>query len=115
MARGIPKQLPICSATVEVLGSHWPQTAIAWAGFYWDKAVLRDTSTAMEYICRGVDVPPDHHLSVPWAHPNDGPWDDDCWYRVRPKNERYRFVRASNGNWILCLSTPPHASEAADG
>lgn len=101
---GPRKQLPICSATVEVLGYHWPETDILWAGFYWHKAELRETSAAMGYICRGVDVPPDHHLNVPWAHPDDEPWDDDCWYRVRPKDKRYRFVRAPNGNWILRLA-----------
>ena len=102
------KMLPICSATVEVLGSHWPQTEIAWAGFIWDKAILRETSTLMDFVCGRGNAPHDHHLDVPWSHPDDGPWEDDqCWYRVRAKNDRYRFGRAANGAWVLMLADNP--------
>lgn len=98
------RRLPICSATVEVLGSRWPAKDIIWAGFLWEKAELRETSTLMEFVCAGKNVPQDHHLSVPWAHPDDPPWDDDAWYRVRPKDGRYRFVLACNGAWVLELA-----------
>ena len=84
------------------------QTEIAWAGFIWDKAILRETSTLMDFVCGRGNAPPDHHLDVPWSHPDDGPWEDDqCWYRVRAKNDRYRFGRAANGVWVLMLADNP--------
>lgn len=87
-----PQCLPICSATVEILGSHWPQTSTIWSGLRLHEAEVRE----MGPVC------PRHHLAVPWCHidyPSDG--QDDAIYRLDAKDERYRFVRAVNGSWIL--------------
>jgi hypothetical protein len=91
-----PEYLPICSATVEILGSHWPQTSTIWAGLRLHEAVVRETGPAG----------PRHHLAVPWCHINDlNDGADDAIYRLDPKDERYKFVKANNGAWVLRLAT----------
>ena len=84
-----PKRLAICSATVEILGSHWPQKSTIWAGLRLHQAKLW-----------GDD------LKVPWCHVNDYRAVGDCIYRLSVKDERYRFVKARNGAWILEMSLP---------
>jgi hypothetical protein len=95
MKRKPPKHLAICSATVEILGSHWPQTSTIWAGLRMHEAWVREMGPAG----------PRHHLAVFWCHINDvTAGDGDAIYRLDAKDERYRFVKARNGAWILELS-----------
>ena len=89
-----PRDLPICSATVEILGSHWPQTSTIWAGLQLHEATVREIGA----------VGPRHRLAVPWCHINDiSDGEDDAVYALDAKDERYRFVRAANGAWVLRL------------
>jgi len=84
-------RLPIVPSTVKVLGSRWTDRKIAWAGLFFHLAEVRENSL----------LGPDHHLRVPFAHP-DNPYEaGECFYRVRPRDSRYRFVRAVNGQWVL--------------
>ena len=82
---------PVAPDTVTVLGSRWPANSRAWAGlaFSHPLCVVRTTSTLMEWVCGGKDVPNDLHLNVPFEHPDDGPVPDvpDMFYRVRPRAE----------------------------
>lgn len=90
-----PPILPICSATVEVLGSHWPQTSTIWAGLRLHEARVREMGGAA----------PSHHLAVPWCHVNDtSDGDGDGIYSLYAKDERYRFTKAANGAWVLRLA-----------
>lgn len=96
-----PARLPITPGTVEVLGSRWTNRTYAWAGLRFHEAVLREQSTLMLMLC-GKDAPPDHHLDVPFCHPDDEPSEPaDTVYRVRPRDPGYRFVKATNGAWVL--------------
>jgi hypothetical protein len=46
-----------------------------------------------------------HHLAVPWCHIDDeSDGADDAIYRLDPKDDRYRFVKARNGAWVLELA-----------
>lgn len=97
MSRKPPQQLPICSATVEILGSHWPQTSTIWSGLRLHDAYVREIGP----------VGPRHHLAVPWCHVDDeSDGDDDAIYWLDAKDERYRFVKAKNGAWVLQLAEP---------
>lgn len=89
-----PEYLAICSATVEILGSHWPQASTIWAGLRLHEATLREFGMVGE----------DHSLAVPWCHINDvSDGENDAIYRLRAKNERYKFHKAENGAWVLRL------------
>lgn len=90
-----PEYLPICSATVEILGSHWPQKSPIWAGLRLHEARVREMGP----------VGPRHHLEVPWCHvDNESDGEDDAIYRLDPKDERYKFTKAKNGAWVLRLA-----------
>jgi hypothetical protein len=90
-----PKHLPICSVTVEILGSHWPQMSTIWAGLRLHEAHVRENGP----------VGPRHHLAVPWCHIDELPSENNAIYRLYAKDERYRFVRAKNGAWVLELAS----------
>lgn len=72
-------RLPIDATTCTILGNHYKQTDAAWTGLDLARAELRKW-------------PGDHHLAIPWAHPEDQARfgdNPDHWaiYRVRPKME----------------------------
>ena len=92
--------ISIDHTNVTVLGSKWRASA-PWAGLDFKRAELREQSTLGVFLF-GKNAPPDHHLRVPWCHPDDQPegWADDCWYRVRPASKRHRFVKR-RGKWWL--------------
>lgn len=99
MARKPADILPITPATVEILGDKWPARSTIWAGLRLHEAVVRDVS---------IWSNDDHHLEVPWCHVNDpSDGDQDAIYRVRSLDERYRFVKARNGAWVLRLAVDP--------
>lgn len=86
-------RLPITPSTVEILGHRYAGTNLIWAGLRLHEATLREGSIW------GQD---DHHLAVPWCHVDEAPGSDcDATYRVRPRDPAWRFVRATNGAWIL--------------
>lgn len=94
MTRKPPAILPLTSATVTVNGSRYGRRDIIWAGFRWAEGIVNGGQQHAE----------DHVLSVPWCHPIDNVPSGDCgWYRVRPRDERYRFDRAANGLFVLRL------------
>lgn len=86
--------LPISPKTVTVLGHRVKGTDAAWLGLDLSRAILRERST-LGVAMLGPNAPPDHHLDVPWCHPEDQPagWNDCCMYRVRPRREGWRFVK----------------------
>jgi hypothetical protein len=94
-----PATLPVAPETVTVLGSRVRADEAAWAGLDWTgNVVVREQSTLMRWAV-GNDAPPDHHLDVPWMHPDDRASMADypdgwCVYRVRPRRKGYRFERA---------------------
>jgi len=86
-----PTGLPITPSTVTINGSVWSGRAMIWAG-------LRMLAGA------GWAHPDGKTLAVPWCHVDDAPaGPDEMIYRLRPRDERYRFERARNGVWILRL------------
>ncbi len=112
--------LPVDRSTVTVLGSVWGPKA-PWAGLDFANARVRNQSTLMMMIA-GKDAPYDHHLDVPFIHPDDGPLSEaECVYRVRPrmkpgkrwqgrKVRSVQFVRQDAG-WALDVqfaSDPVH-------
>jgi hypothetical protein len=93
-------------STCTVNGSSYSKPSAAWDGLDLNLAEVREQSTLMLAIT-GKDAPPDHHLDVPWMHPEDRPKmadDPDAWcfYRVRPRYRyrRFRFVKIA-GQWFL--------------
>lgn len=93
MTRKPPELLPLTPATVTVNGSNFGPRAIIWAGFQWTEGQIDGWHRISSR---------DHCLAVPWCHPDD----DTCLrgvYRVRPRDERYRFERAANGLFVLRL------------
>jgi len=93
--RGTPEYLPITPSTVEILGHNYLPTDTIWAGLRLSDAYVREVSL----------IENDHHLAVPWCHINDPSHGaDDAVYRVRSKDARYRFVKATNGAWVLRLA-----------
>jgi hypothetical protein len=93
-----PAYQPIGPATVTVLGSIWPANA-PWSGLDFTRAKLCNTSIW------GGDC--DYHLRVPWCHPDDqdstwgtAAYQEDCWYRIRPRRESWRFVQVA-GVWMV--------------
>lgn len=80
------KQLPITPSTVLILGSAHPGKCTIWAGLYLHEANLVGD-----------------RLRVPWCHVDDVRPAGECFYKIDPKDERYQFARATNGNWILRL------------
>jgi hypothetical protein len=92
---------PIDHRNVTVNGSAWRKSD-PWNGLDFSRAVVRERSTLMVAVVGTADAPPDHHLDVPWCHPDDQPqgWKDGCWYRVRPRKKRMRFVKDGD-EWKL--------------
>ena len=109
--------LPVDATTCTVNGYRYRQTEPAWTGLALSRAELRDQASIMVWIA-GADAPYDLHLSVPWQHPDDGPWTPQtgCWYRVRPKREKgAAFVRVDGVWWLRYGGTARRkAREAAD-
>lgn len=103
-----PRRIPVTAASCTVNGSHFGQTSPVWRGLWLPRARRRERSTLMLAVL-GKAAPPDHHLDVPWWHPEDGPhpWPPEMKYRVRPKH-RYRawHFRRIGGVWHL---ERPHA------
>jgi hypothetical protein len=100
--------LPITPDVVEVMGSRWTYKTEAWHGLDFARAELRETSTLMEWVCSGKNVPKDYHLRTPFLHPRDVGlgWDfAGCWYRVRPRRKRDKFVMV-DGAWMLDRHEP---------
>jgi hypothetical protein len=93
--------MPVSPKTVTVLGYRVKATDPAWLGLDLSRAILREQSTAGMFLL-GPDAPPDHHLDVPWCHPNDQPggWRDGLKYRVRPRRKAWRFVKEGD-EWRL--------------
>lgn len=90
-----PATLPITPSTVTINGSVHSGRSMIWAG-------LRMLAGA------GWAHPDGQTLSVPWCHWDDDPADlDKRIYRLRPRDERYRFEKARNGMWILTLEPKP--------
>lgn len=102
--------------TVTVLGSRWKADA-PWAGLDFSRAILREQNTAELALLGPEKASPDHHLDVPWCHPDDQPegWDDGMMYRVRPhyRCRSYRFVRRPDGTWALRHKSLPPPPEGA--
>ena len=80
---------PLTADKVTINGYRARDDSPAWLGLYLDLAELQDHEE-------------DHRLRVPWIHPQDGPWDENvgCFYRVRPRRKRDRFVRVG-GTWMV--------------
>lgn len=94
--------LPVSPETVTVLGYRVKADSPAWLGLDLSRAILREQNT-LELVLFGKDAaPPDHHLDVPWCHPQDQPhgWRDGCMYRVRPRRKAWRFVKEGD-EWRL--------------
>jgi hypothetical protein len=87
-----PRRLSILPSTVTVLGFSWARGRNAgWSGLRLHEGRLVD----------------DGVLSVPFCHPDDpSHGEDDSMYRLRPKDEGYRFVLARNGAWVLEADPP---------
>ena len=81
-------RMPIWHGTVTINGNSFGAAQLIWSGLRMHEA-----------LCS-----PDGFLAVPWCHVDDDVRSEDCAiYRLRPKDERFRFVRARNGAWILEL------------
>lgn len=86
------RRLPLVPSTVTINGHRYAPRDIIWAGMRWHSAQFRKHSLAAN----------DPNLSVPWCHPDDDMTDDECgWYRVRPLDQRGRFVKCRNGGWMI--------------
>lgn len=82
-----PRVRPLTPAYITVNGGACSQRSIIWTGLMWHEAYL------------GTDG---NDLRVPWCHPNDTPEPSSlAVYRVRSRDERFRFERARNGLWVL--------------
>lgn len=108
-------RLPVDHTTCTVLGSRAKSADDPlWAGLDLSRAELREWTD-------------DHHLGVPWLHPEDQlRWKDDpdYWaiYRVRPKMEpgkKWKGKRVENvaferwsGKWWLAISFATPAVQA---
>ena len=84
---------PLTPTTVKILGSVYDGENTIWAGLNWQAATLSETNEIL-----GA---PDHHLNVPWCHIADEQPGGGCVYRVRPRFKGWRFVKATNGTWVL--------------
>jgi hypothetical protein len=94
-------EVPVVPETVTVLGSRVTDQHASWRGLDLSRAVVLEHATIMSWLV-GPDAPPDHHLNVPFAHPNDPPeyW-EGCMYRVRPRRTGWRFHKTESGAWVL--------------
>lgn len=94
MSKGkLPQALPLTPATVSINGSNYGPRSTIWAGLRWSEA--RDRS----------EWHSDPHLSVPFCHIDEDERSEDCgWYRIRSKDDRYAFAKATNGAWVLRLT-----------
>ena len=79
-------RMPIWKGTVTINGYNYGAAQMIWSGLRMHEAMcLTDGS-----------------LAVPWCHVDADMRSEDCAiYKLRPKDERFRFVRAANGAWIL--------------
>lgn len=93
--------VPIAPANVTVLGARWTRRTRAWQGLDFTRATLRNKSSLMVALFGEQNAPDDHHLSVPFRHPDDP--DDPVFevpYRVRPRRNSDRFEQV-DGVWML--------------
>ena len=82
----IRRRSNITFGTVTINGNSYGAAQMIWSGLRMHEALC---ST-------------DGFLAVPFCHVDDDVRLKGCAiYRLRPKNERYRFIRARNGIWIL--------------
>lgn len=98
----VPIQPDNCTVNGRRLKAHSP----AWRGLVMAKAELRETSSLMELVCAGQNVPADHHLSVPFCDPGEKSEDyEGQKSRVRPSRKCDRFVLV-DGVWMLDRHNP---------
>ena len=95
------REVPVSPATVTVLGSRVSASCPSWRGLDFSQAEVLEHATIMTALV-GPDAPDDHHLNVPFAHPDDPPglW-EGCMYRVRPRRKGWRFHRGESGAWVM--------------
>lgn len=96
------KELPVTPATCTVNGYAYHPKDAAWAGLDLSRAIVREKSTAAVALLGPDRAWPDHHLDVPWCHPDDQPegWSDCIRYRVRPRRRGWRFEKRED-EWRL--------------
>lgn len=95
-------EIPVHPLTVRVLGSQWTASS-PWAGLDFSRAVILEQATIMVWAVGSETAPADHHLNVPWCHPDDQPegWAEEMKYRVRPARPNWRFHQREDGRWVL--------------
>jgi len=76
-----------------------------WAGLDMSRAELCEQSAIMIAVNWPNEAPPDHHLRVPWMHPDDRPeMADDpdawCYYRIRTRRKKARFEKVGD-MWMV--------------
>lgn len=110
------RELPVSAATCTVNGFRYRADEEPWTGLDMPRAVLREKTTIM-MVCLGREnAPADHHLDVPWCHPDDQPegWSDEMRYRVRPRRKGWRFQQI-DGQWRLVRPASAAGKEGQDG
>jgi hypothetical protein len=108
----IGELVPIDHTNVTVNGSKW-RAKDPWDGLNFKRAEVREKSSLMVFLFGEAEAPPDHHLRVPWMHPEDRAAmadDPDYWayYRVRPVKKRARFEK-KRGKWLVRLPPNRHS------
>lgn len=88
----MPDPLPLSPATVTVNSNRVTTDCPSWRGLDLTHAELREDS---------IWGPGDHHLRVPYAHPDDpARWWKGTFFRVRPRRRAWRFVQM-DGVWMV--------------
>lgn len=106
-------RVPVSPKTVTVLGYRVKKDDPMWSGLDLINAEPRMQSTLMLAVAGTADAPQDIHLNVPWKHPDDADYSDECRYRVRPRMEigkRWKKKRVTNvsferwdGVWYIAI------------
>lgn len=106
------QQIPVSAATVTVDGWRRRASEPAWAALRWSDSSIREKSTLLVFVLGAENAPPDHHIRVAWVHPDDWPMDQDppadlvSYHRVRPRDRRFRFMKAADAPSGYVLVAP---------